>query len=256
MRSTPDARGAASAAFRAELPSPVPPHPLDALLTPERATRYRQVLVRRTARLAVIVEECYDPHNATAIVRTADAFGLHRLFIVAARNGYKVNRKVSQGSHHYLDLRVHRTIADAYADARALGYALWATDLSADAAAGPGALAGELERRPIALVFGTEGKGLSPEAAAAADGRFLIPMTGFPQSLNLSVSVAVSLYALRQRALEQDLPGDLPPDEQRAIYESWVRAHKGDAADKLMRQEQGRRGEDLDVLRADGTPTI
>jgi tRNA (guanosine-2'-O-)-methyltransferase len=240
-------RSPTGASFRTELPSPVPPHPADALLTPERARKYRQVLARRTARLAVIVEECYDPHNATAIIRTADAFGLHRVFISAGRNGFKVNRRVSQGSHHYLDLRVHSDIASCYADARAFGYAIWATDLSANATYGPERLAPELARRPLALAFGTEGEGLSREASAAADGHFLIPMSGFPQSLNLSVSVAVSLYALRGGALSDDLPGDLPAEEQCRLYDEWVREHKGAAAEKMIRQA-GRHGEDLDVI--------
>jgi tRNA (guanosine-2'-O-)-methyltransferase len=235
-------------AFRRDLPSPVPPHPADPLLTPERARKYRQVLARRTARLAVIVEECYDPHNATAIIRTCDAFGLHRLFVVAGRNGYKVNRKISQGSHHYIDLRLHADIAGCYADARALGYAIYATDLSARAVVGPGALIPELARRPLALAFGTEGEGLSRAASEAADGHFLIPMVGFPQSLNLSVSVAATLYTLRREALESDSPGDLAAEEQTRIYDAWVRDHKGAAAEKMI-QQAGRHGEDLDVFR-------
>jgi tRNA (guanosine-2'-O-)-methyltransferase len=195
----------------------------------------------------VIVEECYDPHNATAIIRTCDAFGIHRLFISAGRNGFKVNRRVSQGSHHYIDLRVHPDIASCFADARALGYAIWATDLAAESVIGPETLSAELAQRPLALAFGTEGEGLSREASAAADGHFLIPMVGFPQSLNLSVSVAVSLYALRGADLTADKPGDLPAEEQRRLYDAWVREHKGAAAEKMI-ERAGRHGEELDVF--------
>lgn len=235
------------------LPSPVPPHPLDSLLTAERAAFYRQVLARRTHRLAVIVEECYDPHNASAILRTCDAFGIQRVFVVATRNAFKVNRRVTQGSHGYLDLAVHASIADAYAAARALGYRILATDLAADAVVGPGPLRAQLAATPLALAFGTEGEGLSAAAVAGADGSFLIPMVGFPQSLNLSVSVAVTCYALRQEALEADAPGDLRAAEQIALYERWVRAHKGEVAERVLRAT-GRHGEELDCFHAGPPP--
>jgi tRNA (guanosine-2'-O-)-methyltransferase len=234
---------------RPALPSPVPAHPLDSLITEDRATTYRQVLARRTGRLAVIIEECYDPHNASAIIRTCDAFGVHRVHVVAATNGFKINRRVSQGSHFYLDLQVHASIADAYAAARASGHRILASDLKSGALTGPTQLGAALDAHPLALVFGTEGAGLSPAAVAGADGCFLIPMSGFPQSLNLSVAVAVTIYSLRGRALESDAAGDLSAEEQCRTYERWVREHKGPIADQVLRQH-GRHGEDLDVLRA------
>ncbi|MBA3709038.1 MAG: RNA methyltransferase [Planctomycetes bacterium] len=234
-------------AFARELPSPIPPHPVDRILTPERARKYRQVLARRTARLAVVVEDCHDPHNATAIIRTCDAFGVHRVFVTTGRNAFKINRRVSQGSHHYVDLHVHPDIASAYAALRALGYAIHVSDLAASATVGPDRLQSLMAQKPLALVFGNESKGVSPEASAGADGHFLIPMAGFPQSLNLSVTVAVSLYALRQRALVEDLPGDLPALEQIACYDSWVREHKGEAAARLMKLEKGKHGEELET---------
>jgi tRNA (guanosine-2'-O-)-methyltransferase len=246
-------RNEAAATFRQELPSPIPVHPVDILLTTERARKYRQVLARRTARVAIVVEECYDPHNATAIIRSCDAFGIQRLFVVAARNGFKINRRISQGSHHYVDILLQPDIASCYAAARAMGYRVLASDLSADAVMGPGKLAQEHLRQPLALVFGTEGAGLSEEASRLADGHFLIPMVGFPQSLNLSVSVAVSLYSIRRQALEEDLPGDLTAEQQSEIYDRWVRSHKGAAAEKVL-AATGRHGEDLDVLRSGPAP--
>lgn len=240
--------GPAAPSSSAALPSPVPEHPLDRLITPERAAKYRQVLARRSKRLVVVVEDCFDPHNATAIVRTCDAFGVHRVVVVASRNSFKVNRKVSQGSHHYVDLEVFPSIDEAYARLRAEGFAILVSDLAADAVVGPERLASRLAERPLALVFGNEGSGVSAEASAGADGFFLIPMAGFPQSLNLSVSVAVTVYALRHGALSADRPGDLTDDEQRACYDRWIRRFAGDRGDMLLRQETGRHGEELDVV--------
>jgi tRNA (guanosine-2'-O-)-methyltransferase len=237
---------------RGDLPTPVPPHALDALITPARARKYRQVLARRTGRLVVVVEDCYDPHNATAIVRTCDAFGVQRVLVSTGRNAFKVNRKVSQGSHHYIDLQVHPDITAVYAALRAEGFAIFASDLAADAVVGPQQLAPRLAQQPLALVFGNEGSGVSADAARLADGCFLIPMVGFPQSLNLSVSVATTLYALRHAALEGDLPGDLSAERQAALYEHWVRRHTGQAGEELLRRaalEVDKHGDETEVYK-------
>jgi tRNA (guanosine-2'-O-)-methyltransferase len=237
-----------------DLDSPVATHPLDALITEARARKYRQVLARRTDRLIVVVEDCYDPHNATAIVRTCDAFGLQRVVVTTGRNAFKVNRKISQGSHLYVDVQVFPEITEAYAALRAEGYRIMVTDLSAQALSSPRLLQPLLVERPLAIVFGNEGSGVTREASTLADGHFLIPMIGFPQSLNLSVSVAATLWSLRGQALTDDRPGDLPAERQQALYDHWVRTHKGEMADAAMRHnratdELGKHGEELDAFR-------
>ena len=225
--------------FVRDLPSPVPPHPLDASLTPERAAIFRQVLARRCGRLVVVLEECHDPHNATAVLRTCDCFGLHRVHVVAGRSAFKVNSRISQGSHRYLDVRVHADIAEAYADLRADGFTILVSDLAAEAVVGPDRLATRLAAGPLALVFGSEGFGISDAARSGADGSFLIPMAGFAQSLNLSVSVAVSLYALRAPVLADDAPGDLDPAAQIAWYDRWVQRQRPGLAARLIHDRRG-----------------
>jgi tRNA (guanosine-2'-O-)-methyltransferase len=237
-----------------DLISPVPTHPLDALITAARARKYRQVLARRTDRLVVVVEDCYDPHNATAIVRTCDAFGLQRVVVTTGRNAFKVNPKISQGSHLYVDLQVFPDITQAYTALRNEGYRIMVTDLAAEALSSPALLQPMLQERPLAIVFGNEGSGVTKEASTLADGHFLIPMIGFPQSLNLSVSVASTLWCLRGQALTDDTPGDLPLERQRALYDLWVRTHKGDLAEAAIRHvkahaEIGKHGEELDTFR-------
>ena len=238
--------------FPQSLPSPVPPHRLDARMTPARADLYRQVLARRSRRLVVVVEDCFDPHNATAIVRTCDAFGVHCVHVVTARNHFKLNPKVCQGSHLYMDVRIHAEIGACYAALRSDGYRILVTDLRAGAAVGPSALAPMLAEQPLALVFGNEGHGVSAQAVAEADGAFLLPMVGFPQSLNLSVSVATTVYGLRAKALEQDLPGDLSDQEQIATYDQWVRRHCGEIATPAGVPGVDKRGEVTEAFSAPG----
>jgi tRNA (guanosine-2'-O-)-methyltransferase len=209
-------------AFRREHESLVPPHRLDHLMSERRRSRFRQVLARRTTRLTVAVDNCYDAHNASAVIRTCDAFGVHRINVVTSRNAFKVNRKITQGAHLYTDLRVYNAIATLYRDLRAGGYRILVADLAADAVLDPHNLAAELERTPLALVFGNEEGGSSEEALAAADGRFLIPMSGFTQSLNLSVSVAITLFSIRHQTLAVDGVGDMTAEEQRFWYDHWL----------------------------------
>jgi tRNA (guanosine-2'-O-)-methyltransferase len=246
--------------FAHELPSPVAAHDADELLTPERRYKYRQVLARRCERLAVVVEDCHDPHNATAIMRTCDAAGVMRVHVVAGRNSYKINPRISQGCHRYLDLRLHRHIDEAYAELRADGYRIAVSDLGQQETLGLDDLATQLAAQPLALVFGSEATGVSPQASAGADEHFLLPMQGFTESLNLSVCVAISLYGLRQESLLSDGPGDLSAERQTWWYDRWLREHKGSVADRFLaafrkdprsRVGSDRSGEELEILGGD-----
>ncbi len=228
------------------LASPVPEHPLDAQMTAERVARYRQVLLRRTGRIAVVVEDCHDPHNATAVTRTCDAFGINRLHVVVGETPYRVNRRVSGGSHHHVDIRTHVNIEEAYAELRRDGFKIAVSGLSDDSLPGPQHLLPVLESQPLALVFGNEHTGASEFADSQADMRFLIPMVGFAQSLNVSVSAAITLYTLRQEALTSAAKGDLSDEEQRQLYDEWVRRYRGEAGEKYLRR-LGRGNEPLDV---------
>ncbi|MEK7414831.1 MAG: RNA methyltransferase [Planctomycetota bacterium] len=236
--------------FVRELPSPVPIHSLDARITPERAYKYRQVLARRTTRLVVVIEDCYDPHNATAILRTCDTMGIHRCVVTTANNGFRVNPQVSQGVHRYLDLHVLPDIDAAANLLKPLGYRFWVTDLTTDAAVGPAQLLPRIAESPIAVIFGNEGHGISARARELADGAFLLPMSGFSQSLNLSVSVAMTLQALRGAAVADDVPGDLSAETQCATYDSWVRAYCGEAPTGPPSQPAvGKHGEAVEEFR-------
>lgn len=219
---------------RSLLPSPVGAHVLDSLISDERAATFRQVLARRSTQIAVVLEDCYDPHNATAVMRTCDIFGLMRVHVTTSRQRFKINRRVSQGAHRYLDLRVHHGIDEAYAQLRADGYRILVSDLVADAVVGPQHLAEIVAAGPLALVFGNEHQGLSDAATAGADGAFLLPMAGMAQSLNLSVAVATTLYSLRGNALAANQPGNLSPADQLAWYERWIRRQRPEAADETM----------------------
>ena len=202
-------------------PSPIGAHPLDSRLTERRAERFRQVLARRVTRITVVIDNCYDPHNATAVLRSCEAFGLNEIHVITPRNRFKVNKQISQGAHLYTTVHAHPSIFEAYDSLKSRNFRIIASSLSAESTVDPHELA--FEANPIALVFGNEESGLSEESLDGADGSFYIPMSGFTQSLNLSVTVAVALYSIRHAALAGDEIGDMSTDEQRSTYDNWIR---------------------------------
>ncbi len=214
------------------LPSPVPEHPVDVLLTPERCQKYRQVLARRVKHICVVIEDCHDPHNATAVIRSCDAYGIHHVHVTTDRNKFKISRSVSQGTHRYIDLHVHKNIEAAYEELREQGYTIYVSDLGSNTLKShtPDDLNKLQSEQKIALVFGSESKGVTDAARAGADAAFLVPMRGFTQSLNLSVTVASTIYRLREQGLIKDAAGNLSAQEQIDYYDQWVSRHAGKAA--------------------------
>ena len=202
-------------------PSSIGDHPLDSRLTERRAERFRQVLARRVTKITVVIDDCFDPHNATAVLRSCEAFGLNEIHVVTPRNRFRVNKKISQGAQLYTTVHSHRSISAVYDELKSHDFRIIASSLSADATVDPHELSSE--ESPIALVFGNEESGVSDEGLDGADGRFYIPMSGFTQSLNLSVTVAVALYSIRHLALARDEIGDMSADEQRSTYDRWIR---------------------------------
>lgn len=159
----------------------------------------RGTLARRQPDLAVVMENIYDGHNLSAMLRTCDAVGVATAHLVYnVEEVPEIAGGISVSAHRWLDQRRHDSIDECYAALRAEGIAIYATSL--------GEYSHDLYEldltRPTAFVFGNEVRGVTTEAAEAADGTVFIPMMGMIESLNVSVACAVSLYeALRQRRL-------------------------------------------------------
>ena len=159
----------------------------------------RGTLARRQPDLTVVMENIYDAHNVSAILRTCDAVGAAEAHLVYdIEDVPEIAGGVSVSAQRWLDLRRHPSIGDCYAELRSLGFAIYATSL--------GEFSHDLYdldlTPPTAFVFGNEVRGVTDEATNAADGTVFIPMMGMVESLNVSVACAVALYeALRQRRL-------------------------------------------------------
>ncbi|MAQ14548.1 MAG: hypothetical protein CMN30_09735 [Sandaracinus sp.] len=182
------------------------------LVTPERMERFREVAAGRLASVAPVLESIADPHNASAILRSADAFGVQRVHIIPAPSGFHVSRPISKNAHRWLELKRHDA-AEACADAlEADGYRIYVASMEGTVT--PRELSRESK---VAVVFGNEHSGPSPAMRARAAGTYAIPMSGFVESLNVSVAAAITL-----QALTQDRPGELDDPAQAELIARWL----------------------------------
>jgi tRNA (guanosine-2'-O-)-methyltransferase len=178
------------------------------LLTDDRRTKIDAILDTRLAGVTVALENLHDPHNGAAVLRSVEACGLSELHVAA--ESFQFSSKVSQGCEKWV--AIHRR-----PDFDALAASLVARGFRLYAAVPGGTLA--LEEidvaRPAALVFGNEHAGLTGSAQRACHATFGIPMHGFTQSFNLSVSAAVAVHRTAARRRQSlGYPGDLAEEEK------------------------------------------
>ncbi len=193
----------------------------ESLLTPQRLARIDAVVSARMRSVTVVLDRLLDAHNVAAVLRTAEGLGLSRVHVVPhdARDD-AAHRRVTQDAHKWLDIETHPSGAQAARSLAAEGFAVYAghldpgarpsTDISAD--------------RPVALLFGNEHEGPSPETLAACTGTFRIPMAGFTQSFNVSVAAGIALSQIcAGRRAFLGRAGDLPSQERRALRSRFLR---------------------------------
>lgn len=198
---------------------------LESYVTENKRDKIAQVLAERTRHLTVFLEDIYQPHNASACLRSCDCLGIQDVHIVEARNHYRPNNGVSLGSSKWLSMYRYHQTSSCLDTLRTRGYRLVATTPNVD---GYDLTTLPLDR-PIALIFGTEEQGLSDEALAAADDTLKLPMYGFTQSYNISVTVALTLSRLVERLRKCDLDWRLSDEEKKELtlqfYRRIVKRH-------------------------------
>ena len=191
--------------------------------TETRITKMEQTARERTLALRLIVQDIYQPHNISACLRSADAFGVQLVDVVNGVNGARVRKNfkpstVTKGGHKWLSLRRYNSVAACAERVKEQGYVLAAGYPDHDATP----LSEVPLDRPIALVFGNEHAGVSDEWKPHLDYKFTIPMVGMVESLNISVSCAISLFTLRQRMFESDSSRLVTQGEVDQILNAWA----------------------------------
>jgi tRNA (guanosine-2'-O-)-methyltransferase len=183
-----------------------------------------RVLRERTKYMTVVLENIYQPHNASAVLRSCDCFGVQDVHIIENEYKYEFNPHVSLGAAQWLSLHQYNSAAnntpECIASLKNRGYRIVATS------PGPGAVPiqeFDISRGPFALMFGTEKFGLTPEACEMADESVRIPMYGFTESFNISVSVALCLFHFTERLRSESVPWQLTEPENTEIMLQWCR---------------------------------
>lgn len=192
--------------------------------TSRRQERIESVLRRRQTTLTVVLEDVHDPHNASAVLRSCDAVGVldvHLVYVNEEPPRKSLGRSASASAAKWIRIHSHDSIAECYRHLRDQGFTIAATALEPESQD-----LYDLDfARPTALVFGNEMRGVSIDAMHGADCTVYIPMQGMVESLNISVSCAVSLYeAMRQReqAGMYDVP-QLSGEELVRVRDEWLR---------------------------------
>lgn len=182
---------------------------LEGFISESRRQRFQTVLQHRTRFLTVAMEDIFQLHNASAVLRTCEVFGIQDLHLIEARFSKRIDRKISLGAQQWVDIYRYSHTQECMDALRAKGYAIVATT--------PEASGVSLEEfrpvQPSALFFGTEKEGLSQIVVDQADTRLRIPMVGFTESLNISVSVGIILYKLTTALRESGLDWQLTESE-------------------------------------------
>ncbi|MER3497649.1 MAG: RNA methyltransferase [Chitinophagaceae bacterium] len=168
-------------------------------MTPERENKLRSVLSKRQNDISVVLENIFDPHNISAVMRTCDAVGVQEIYVLNTKipRHKKWGAKSSSSAAKWLTAHQFSNAEECFSSLRKRYSKILTTCLTADAIS-----LYEIDfTEPVALVFGNEHAGVSEEIIAMADGNFVIPQVGIIQSLNISVACAVSLYeAFRQKS--------------------------------------------------------
>ncbi len=195
---------------------------LEEYVTYERKALFKKVLEERTRHFTVVLENTYQPHNTSAVVRSCDIFGIQDIYTIEKKYISKVSKHVARGSQKWLTFHREKDSEDAteqcFKQLKSKGYQIIATTPHTDSCTLP-----EFDvTKKTAFVFGSEKDGISDYVKDNADGFMKVPMYGFTESLNISVAVAVILQDITSRIRKTDINWHLSDTEKSELYMEWI----------------------------------
>ncbi len=197
---------------------------LSQFITSERLKKFDRVLQNRTRYLTIILEDLFQPHNASAVLRTCECLGIQDVYIIENKNKYSINPDIVLGATNWLNLYQFSSdknnTVSAINNLKKKGYRIVATTLNQKA----GSLDDfNLEKGKSAILFGTELTGLSDIALSLADEQLIIPISGFTNSYNISVSAGIILYYITRQLKNSAIDWKLSKSEMDEIKLNWLR---------------------------------
>ncbi len=203
----------------------------EGFLTDKRRSLFKKVLENRTRHFTVVLEDIFQSHNASAVVRTCDIFGVQDVHAIENKYNNKVSRHVAKGSQKWLNQYRYRNDGDntktCLDNLKEKGYQIIATTPHNDSCV----LQDFDITKKTAFVFGVEAEGVSDYVLENADGFLKIPMVGFTESLNISVAAAIILQEVTTKLRNSVLDWQLSEEEKEVLYFDWVRKTIKNAAE-------------------------
>ncbi len=197
---------------------------LSTFVTEDRFSLFNKIIKERTRYMTVVLEDIFQPHNASAVLRSCDCFGVQDVHIIENENEYNINPDVALGSSKWLNLykynEAENNTLNTINTLKKKGYRIIATTPHTDDV---NLEDFDISKGKFALMFGSEQPGLSDIAMKNADEFLKIPMYGFTESFNISVSAAIVLHHLSLKLRQSDIKFILPEDEQNTIILEWLK---------------------------------
>ncbi len=212
---------------------------LSEIVSAERLNNFHKVLNDRTRYITVVLEDIFQTHNASAVMRSCDCAGIHDLHMIESNYRYVENHDVSLGSSQWINKVNYRNkennTLSAINKLKEQGYRIVATTPHTNDTELPDF---DISKGKIALLFGYERHGLSEIALNAADEYVRIPMFGFTESYNISVSAAICLYHLTTQLRNSDIKWQLTDQEKEDILAEWLKTSVKDSINILKLLEK------------------
>ena len=182
---------------------------LENILTDNRKEKFLRVLQNRTKHFTIAIEDVFQMHNASAVMRSCEVFGIQELHVIEERYGKSIDKEIAMGAQKWVDIHTYDNVSHCVATLKSKGYQIIATTPHEN-----DCLLDDFDiSKPSALFFGTERDGLSEEILQQADGFLKIPMVGFTESLNISVSAAIIIQNIMNRLRHSSLDWQLSETE-------------------------------------------
>ena len=207
---------------------------LEHFITEERKERFLQVISARTNHFTVAMEDVFQMHNTSAVVRTCEVFGVQQAHSIEGRFGKRLDAKIAMGAQKWLDVFRYNDTQSCIDALRAQGYQIVATTPHKDAY-----FLNDFDiSKKSAFFFGTEKEGLSEQVLSQADTYLKIPMVGFTESLNISVAVAIVLQQLTDKLRRSQVAWQLTDEERLNTLINWTKKSIRNVKDVLKRYEE------------------
>ena len=207
---------------------------LEHFITEERKERFLQVISARTNHFTVAMEDVFQMHNTSAVVRTCEVFGVQQAHSIEGRFGKRLDAKIAMGAQKWVDVLRYNDTQSCIDALRAQGYQIVATTPHKDAY-----FLNDFDiSKKSAFFFGTEKEGLSEQVLSQADTYLKIPMVGFTESLNISVAVAIVLQQLTDKLRRSQVAWQLTDEERLNTLINWTKKSIRNVKDVLKRYEE------------------